>query len=198
MCLGLVRPVKERQRIGHLEMAEPELLNKSLAKRIQCRLIPAAKPVIFCARPPPPARRAGGRQSDPLFGDRDSFVPKPGSSHERAKRTQILWIIRIECNCSPSLDTHLIGLARHPGRTGGEPAHKGVIRGKLDGMICGSQRVRSQIEALVDALPLVGRQSEAPIPLSVENENERRPSSCISRLIARQTLEAIPRLCDWL
>src|SRR5882724_1736045 len=58
VCLGFVSPVKERQRIGHLEMAEPELLNKGLAKRIQCRLIPAAKPVVFCGRPPPPARRA--------------------------------------------------------------------------------------------------------------------------------------------
>src|SRR5437899_1548120 len=104
-------------------MAEPELLNKGLAKRIQCRLIPAAKPVVFSDRPPPPARRAGGRQSDPLFGDRHPFVPKAGSSHEGAERTQILWIIRIECNGPPSLDTHLIGLTCHPVSTGCDTTH---------------------------------------------------------------------------
>src|SRR5262245_6591877 len=40
--LGFVSPVEERQRISHLEMAEPKLLNEGLAKCIQCRLISAA------------------------------------------------------------------------------------------------------------------------------------------------------------
>src|SRR5262249_47943108 len=55
--LGFVGPANKRQRVGHLEMAEPELLDKGLLKGIQRLRIFTAEPVAFGDSPPPPARR---------------------------------------------------------------------------------------------------------------------------------------------
>jgi hypothetical protein len=54
-ALCIVGPVKERKRIGHLEMAEPELLDKRLPKGIRRRPIFTANQCRFAIAPPPPA-----------------------------------------------------------------------------------------------------------------------------------------------
>src|SRR6478735_2078572 len=78
---------EERQRVCQLEMTEPELLDERLPKCVQGQRIFAAEPVPLCGRPPPPARRARCRQSDPLFGKRGAFLPKAGRGHEHPERS---------------------------------------------------------------------------------------------------------------
>ena len=150
----------------------------------------------FCDRPPPPAGRAGGGQGDSLLRERNALVPETRISHEIAQRTEILRIIRVELDRAHRLDAKQIGLASHPGGTSDEPANKCIIRGDLDGAVCGFDRQIGEIEAGFDTGQFSRRRRKSPGPLVVEDQNERCPGRRVSRLVARQPLQAIPRFCD--
>ena len=110
-----VGPVDERQRIGHLEMAEPGLLDEELPEGLQRGVIFAAEPVPSRGRPPPPARRRGRRQSGSLGAGHRAFVPVADRGYEHAERPEVARVAGVERHDALGLDAHGVGLARHPG-----------------------------------------------------------------------------------